>query len=183
MGIGEDDRIGGFEPVQIAAAFDQSFWRLAISRSFLCHRLIEAHQRSSAAMPEKNHLRNAGLSTHEIDGCLHIERYFLPPHRRLVVQEPGVEAKGEEAASRQFTAADVVQIICRAMGKDEGYMRRRPALGPVERGAQLAKANIFWVALGEASTASGRCGGRKYRDTGAWCPYHVRSPALFGRSR
>src|SRR5215471_4389480 len=179
MGIGEDDRIGGSEPVQIAAALHQSFWSLAISRSFLCNRLIEAHQRSAAAMPEKNHLRDAGLTACEIDRRLYIERYVLPPDRRFIVLESRVETERKEAARGQFTAAYVVQIIRRAMSEDEGDMGCRPAVGLVQRGAQLPEANIFRMALREASTASSHCGGCKYRNPWVWRPFHLSSSLPF----
>ena len=82
-------------------------------------------------MPEKNNLRDAGLTACEIDRRLYIERYLLPPDRRFIVLESRVETERKEAARGQFTAAYMVQIIRRTMGKDEGHMGRRSAVGLV----------------------------------------------------
>src|SRR5215510_12379007 len=74
VGIGEDNGVSRPEAVQIAAALHQSLRRLAVPRPFLCDCLVEAHQRSTAAVTKKNHLRDSGLAAREIHRRLYVER-------------------------------------------------------------------------------------------------------------
>src|SRR6266404_5450101 len=90
-----------------------------------------------------------GLTAREIDRLLHVQRRDFPPNRCLVVLEPGIETKRKEAARGQFPAANMVQVIRRTMGDQKCHMWRRPAVGFVERGAQLPEPDIFRMALRE----------------------------------
>src|SRR5215831_11097782 len=123
-------------------------------------------------MSEKNYLRDPRLTPCEINRGFYVERDLLPPDRRLVVLESRVETERKEAARGQFTAPDVVQIICGSMSKDKSHMRRRPAVGLIERRAQLPEADIFWMALRQTRAARDRCDGCESYESRACCTTH-----------
>ena len=78
----------------------------------------------------------------------------------------------EETTRGQFPTTDMVQIVRRAMGDEEGHMRRGPAIGLVERGAQLPKPDIFRMALRDRIAGKRYCGRGKCRHPCASCPSH-----------
>src|SRR5947209_17437880 len=62
------------------------------------------------------------------------------------------------------------------MGKDEGHMGRRPAVGLIQRGAQLSEPNVFRMALRETRAGNSHCGDGMCSDSYASCASmsHVR---------
>src|SRR5213593_317896 len=99
MRIRENDRIGRGQHTQIVATFDEPFRPLAVSRTGFRNGLVEAHQRSTAAVPEKNNFRNPGLAADELHGRLDVQWRFFPAHLAFIVLKSGVEAKGKKAAA------------------------------------------------------------------------------------
>ena len=99
MRISEDDRIGRWQVTHIVAAFDEPFRLLAVCRTVFRDGLIEAHQRSAAAMSKENHFGNAGLLAHEFHGRFDIQRRLFPSHLAFIVLKSGVETKREKATA------------------------------------------------------------------------------------
>ena len=100
VSVGEHDRIGRRQPPQIVTAFHQPLRLLTVRRAVFRDRLIEAHQRSAAAMAKQDNLGDPGLAANEFDRCFHIQRRFLPAHLAFIVLKSRVEAKCEKAAAR-----------------------------------------------------------------------------------
>jgi hypothetical protein len=130
-------------------------WR--VGGAFFGDCLIEAHQGAAAAVAEEDHSGNARLGACEIDGAFDVERSFLPADLRFIVLETRIEADSHEAARGKFAASDVVQVVRSAVSDHEGHVGCWSAIGFVQRGAQLAQADILRVSLGEAHDGQGQC--------------------------
>ena len=120
-------------------------------------------------MSEKNYLRDPRLTPCEINRGFYVERDLLPPDRRLVVLESRVETERKEAAREQFTAPDVVQIICGSMSKDKSHMRRGPAVGHIER-RSTARGGCILDALRQTRAARDHCDGCESYESRGCCP-------------
>jgi hypothetical protein len=165
MRVGEDDAVGTRETGEIRRAGIEALAVLAVGRAVLGDRLVEAHRRPAARMAEQHDLGDARLPPQEFHPGLHVERDLVPAHLHFVVGVARVHAQHHEAAFGKLGAARVRQIIRGAVDDDQPDMRRRSAVGLVERGRCRREADEQRIALRECR--------RKARQQQRACAQHA----------
>jgi hypothetical protein len=151
MRVHEDQSVGLRQAGEGVRAFDQLVRSLAVRRSGLGDRLVEARRRPAAAVAEQQHFRDARLPAQELDPRLDVEGVVLEADRRLVVVGSRVHRQHHEAARGELGGGEMREEVARAMDQQHRNVRRGSGVRGVEDALDGAgrEGDVDGTALGE----------------------------------